>query len=170
LHQGVVAHGSGAIDRAIDLYEQALRLAGGGGPTAVTLEYLGRALIRKGELAQGATRLEEALALNAGNGFQEGIVRAMLGLAYLACAVGLDEEAARLCASAETLRVQIGLRPIAFPEKLDYDEALETARGRLSEHVFAAAWTAGQSRTLSESSRDIQAILDRARETKQSTD
>jgi predicted ATPase/DNA-binding XRE family transcriptional regulator len=111
---------------------------------------IARVLIRLGDLArqQGSgerarTYFAESLTLSAQLADKVSVAANLEGLARLAHVRGRWERVARLFGAAADLRARIGA-PLSPVEAAADDEIIATARTRLGEPAFIAAWQAGQ--------------------------
>ena len=157
---GMLAHFQGEPARAVALVEEGLALARRLGLGA---EHFAFGLIRLGFLAylQGqpdraeglarqalALRRDRAQAVGTPTGLPTGLPVCLALLAGVASAQGRAGRAARLFGAAErgaeSLHQQVVLRQYGD----DYDRAVATARARLGEDAFAAAWAAGRAMAL----------------------
>src|SRR5918997_2332017 len=97
-HLGVIAQGQGDLDLAMARFEEALRSSRAEGDhfnIGNILWYQGLVHCQRGQLAQAADALEEALAMEDALGSLEGAAAFFANVAVLAVAVGRLELAAR---------------------------------------------------------------------------
>ncbi len=111
---------------------------------------IARVLIRLGELERQQGRPErartyftESLTLSAQIADKVSVAANLEGLARLAHIQGRSEHVARLFGAAAALRERIGA-PLSPAEAASDGEIIATARTRLGESAFVAAWQAGQ--------------------------
>jgi len=85
-----------------------------------------------------------------------GTVETLTGLARLA-AKGRPEGAVRLFAAAEAAQRQVGLTP-ARALRAKNEQAIASARAKLGEEAFAAAWAAGGELSLEQAVAEAQTV------------
>ena len=135
----------GERDEAAAFLDEATSLARAGAMTWV----LGRAARvraelrgREGDLQEAESLAHEALSLGREAGDQLGLVDALELLAKLAAEQDSHKEGARLWASADSFRSQLGYA--RFPiERATYDAAVSRAKDALGLDEFAVAWDEG---------------------------
>jgi ATP/maltotriose-dependent transcriptional regulator MalT len=155
----VVYRQHGNIDRAemyfVEALEQFRQLDNAYG-IGTTLSSLGRIARDRGDYGRAATLFAESLNLHWEDGDKVRIAGCLNGLAIVAALSRQPERAARLFGVAEALREAIGA-PV--PRHLgQYARALGMVRQALREHVFAAAWAAGQTLPLIDAVREAAAL------------
>ena len=113
---------------------------------ARTLHLLGRVALREGDRDRAAARFLESLAL--GHELQDaaGVAMNLEDLAGVAEARADDEKMVRLLGAADALRVATGILPGAL-DRDAHERAVATARARLGDEAFAAAWARGAALT-----------------------
>ena len=110
--------------------------------TAESLLAFARLATSQGELATACVRYQESLELAREIDAKNLIASALEGAGTVVTAQGEPEWAARLWGTAQALRVAIGA-PLPPVYRADYEAALDTARTRLGEEVFATALAEG---------------------------
>jgi predicted ATPase len=91
-------------------------------------------------------RYRESLPLYRAFGNLSYTAMCLEGIATLACAEGHYEQAARLCAHAEALRLKVQT-PLPPHEQKAVEDVVRVARSTLGEGVFAAEWDQGAALT-----------------------
>jgi predicted ATPase len=137
-----VARSQGDYEQAATLYAELLAFDAWK-PDA--LYGLGRVARSRGEYAAARAHYAEAVAIWQAAGQRYGIRLSLDGLASLAAAQALLEQAARLFAAAEELHASFQLAP---GDRAEHDRDLAAAHAALSETVFAAAWAEGRAMTI----------------------
>jgi predicted ATPase/class 3 adenylate cyclase len=107
------------------------------------LHALGDLTRREGDLPTAAALVRESLTLRRQLGAPPATAGCLESLAAIASEQGEPGRAARLFGAAAALRDTAGT-PLPARERAGYEQDLATARGRLSEAEFAAAWAEGQ--------------------------
>ncbi len=131
-------------------YEESIPLFRHTGDTrglAQALLALGKVELRQGEISRARVALAESIARWREVGISAGIVRCLPGLAAIEAIQGDAQRAARLFAAAKRHAHTLG---VAFAEadRLEHDRVIAELSGQLDDERFAAAWGAGQSKTL----------------------
>ena len=85
--------------------------------------------------------------LNQEQGYQEGLIEDLAGLAEMAGLLGQPERAARLLGAVEALREATGIR-LSPLRQAEYERTLEGIRAQGDEAAFAAAWQEGRATPL----------------------
>ena len=145
LELGEATRDLGDSRRAADILEETLRLFvtvdDPWGEMNATI-VLGVAVYAAGDHARARALFQRGAALAGDLASSWACAEALVGLAAVAAGAGRDERVAWLLGAAETLIASVDYR--FAPETLALrDEARGTARTRLGETVFAAAWDAG---------------------------
>jgi len=148
----IVAKHQGNYDHAAALLRESLdykRAQGNQLGIAVSLTNLGNlALVRK-DYVQAEAHFRESLLLRQALGDQTGLLTLLPGLAELALAQGQLDHSARLYGACISLR-QAYDYPLMGEEQSKYEQCRAVLQEQLGEAEFAAAWTAGQSMTLTQ--------------------
>ena len=142
----------GEHERAVRILEEGLALSRELGDTWGTCHWLlalGHLALRRGEPERALTFQRESLVLRLGLEDRRGAAESLEGLGWTAAARGRPEAAARLMGAAEALRESIAhsLLPIWTA---DHEQAVATARSRLGDAAFEAAWSAARALPLDE--------------------
>jgi len=111
------------------------------------LSGLGRLAFCQSDDTVARTLYAESLAIWRELDHKEGVASCLEGLATVATAQGEPAWAAQLWGLAESLRDAIGA-PLPPVFRTDYDRSVSTARARLGEKAFGAAWAEGRSLSL----------------------
>ena len=113
---------------------------------AEALCILGHVEASRGDHALARTLYEDSLSMAQEIGDKELTASGLEGLASVVAAQGENARAARLWGTAAALREALGapLQPI---ERVDYEQAVATARAHLGEEAFAFAWAEGRAMT-----------------------
>jgi hypothetical protein len=101
----------------------------------------------QGDDARAAALMAESLALVRETAWQEFIAYCLAGLSWVAMSQGRAERAARLLGAAKAPFDAAGDLLSAI-DRAEFDRNVATARAKLGEDAFAAAWQAGQAMTL----------------------
>jgi predicted ATPase/DNA-binding CsgD family transcriptional regulator len=146
-HRGVVAWGLGNIDRAVQLWTEALadqQARHDPWGAANSLRYLAMAACEHGELDRAAQLQRKSFTLYWDSKAMDDIADGFSIIATIASMRGEFIPAARLLGAAERLREKIGSRP-AFPERTMFERTESAVRSALPGKGRAAAWSAGRS-------------------------
>ena len=137
---GSIAERAGNMTRAAAHLDEAVVLSRTTGNPAVlakTLFSRGRVARKQAELARASVLMRESVVIHARQG-DSGWVQAGLGeLALMAITMGQIEQAVRLLAVADTFPGHSVFRP-------EFDDAVASAREKLSAPAFAAEWETRQ--------------------------
>jgi tetratricopeptide (TPR) repeat protein len=114
--------------------------------------YLGLLAFERGDHGTAASMHRESLALNAELGNRQGIAEGLEWLANLAIAESRLQDAAVLLGAADALREAIGA-PVPEASRGLVAGAVSSARGRLGEVAFDAAWSRGRTMPLQQAVR-----------------
>ncbi len=149
---GHVAARQGAPERAAALCEEALSLfqdLGDKQGMAYACSYLGDAYAGQGEDGVSKAWYRRGLSLFRELEDSQNIARCLEGIAEALGREDRSADAIGLCAAAAALRARVGapLLPVDLPS---YERTVTQARTALGEDGYAAAWAAGQGRTLEE--------------------
>ena len=137
----------------------ALERAWGGTWTDPSTEtFLAEIAHRRGDVAQAAGMLLEALARNPDRIWRSFLARCLEGAASLATTTGQVERAARLLGAAEALRERLG-RPLDRPLRPAYERLVTAVRTQLGADPYAVAWGAGWALTEAEAVEEAEAVL-----------
>jgi predicted ATPase/DNA-binding CsgD family transcriptional regulator len=167
INLGETARMQGDYRRAEGFFQESLRLAQGvGDPVAalVALTNLGHVATHLGDWRKARTVFVEALVLAHETDSQRTAAEAVAGLARALLAHGERPPDApplaaasgwplkRLAQAAQLLGVTAGLlqrtgKQLEPPEQAEFDRTVATARARLGEAAFTAAWEAGRATT-----------------------
>ena len=115
--------------------------------TADALAHLGTVALRRGEYHRSLSYYQQSLVLNQEQGYQEGLIEDLAGLAEMASLLGQPERAARLLGAVEALREATGIR-LSPLRQAEYERTLEGIRAQGDEAAFAAAWQEGRATPL----------------------
>jgi ATP/maltotriose-dependent transcriptional regulator MalT len=115
--------------------------------TADALAYLGTVALRRGEYHRSLSYYQQSLVLNHEQGYQEGLIEDLAGLAEMASLLGQPERAARLLGAIKALREATGIR-LSPLRQVEYERTLEGIRAQGDEAAFAAAWQEGRATPL----------------------
>jgi non-specific serine/threonine protein kinase len=142
----------GDAKRATVLCDESLAIRkalGYKGGCAHTLAIMGRIALDLGAYERATACYKESLTLRQETGEKEGIATVLEGLAAVSGMQGRPVSAARLYASAESLRSLLStpLNPIDRAYSL---QTVAAIRARLDEATFLRAWTEGKAITLEE--------------------
>jgi DNA-binding NtrC family response regulator/tetratricopeptide (TPR) repeat protein len=111
---GEVFLGRDKLDKAVEMFRQAMAPEGPGATDAVTVRSamvnVGRALLRRGDIGSARQTLEQALAVAIAANSERDVVIARLRLAEVGMAEGRIEQAAEDAAAAISLARALGLR------------------------------------------------------------
>jgi predicted ATPase/transcriptional regulator with XRE-family HTH domain len=149
-----VARLEGNHARAMSLLEEGLAIfqqLGNRQGTAEVILSLGQVALAQHDSLRAKAHFAESLVIFAGMLAKKSAVACLLGLAEIAVAQEQPRVAARLFGAAEALRQSSG---VPWPgasdirQSADVETALATARARLAESSFAAAWAAGRALSL----------------------
>jgi predicted ATPase/DNA-binding SARP family transcriptional activator len=147
---GLVAQYRGDYHQALALFGESLvmfrELADQVG-IADTLGNLGLVYQYLGDYRQAVALLSEGLTLFWKLGHKLGITECIEGLAQVASSQGQFQQATRLFGAGEALRTEIGAS-LPAAALAQYERNVATARDRLGQETFAAAWAWGVSVTL----------------------
>jgi tetratricopeptide (TPR) repeat protein len=138
-------------EQALSLFEEALGLfrdLGNLQGAAFCLGSIGFLVLGRDDLARAATIFEEALRTLRTLRDRVGIFHCLLGAASVAGWRGEPDRAARLWGAAEALgeTSAVPLIPI-IRTRYDYEGHVATARSRVGEEAFEAAWAEGRTMT-----------------------
>jgi predicted ATPase/DNA-binding CsgD family transcriptional regulator len=145
---GLVALQQGDYAGARTSFEEALALSvaretGDKRLAADALGHLGTVALCRGEYHESLSCYQQSLALYREQGYKEGIVEDLAGVAEVASLLGQPEQAARLLGAVETLREASNIR-LSPLRRAEYDRTVEGIRAQLDEATFAEAWKAGR--------------------------
>jgi predicted ATPase/DNA-binding CsgD family transcriptional regulator len=115
--------------------------------TADALAHLGTVALRRGEYHRSLSYYQQSLVLNQEQGYQEGLIEDLAGLAEMAGLLGQPERTARLLGAVEALREATGIR-LSPLRQAEYERTLEVIRAQGDEAAFAAAWQEGHATPL----------------------
>jgi predicted ATPase/DNA-binding CsgD family transcriptional regulator len=142
---GIVARYQNDYVRAAAFAEKSLALAKHVGDRyriAFDLRRLGTLALHQGECERAAGFYKESLTLCREVGIRWIVEECLEGLAGVASARRHYEQAARLFAAAEALRIALDHhRPP--PDQADYEQRVASTRAALEQTAFAAAWAHG---------------------------
>jgi DNA-binding CsgD family transcriptional regulator/tetratricopeptide (TPR) repeat protein len=170
LHLGIVAYGREDDDAAIAYSQAGIAAAQEfGSNVGFVLGTFCLALVasRRGDYAQAIARYREIVNwLDSSHVFAgpwprrgiDSVGRLMNGVATIAASSGHLERAARLFGAAAADHEAIGTNP-ALPERTLFEQATATARTRLGEDAFNAAWATGWAMTPADARADIESVL-----------
>jgi hypothetical protein len=130
------------IEKSILLY----RKIGQRRVLAESLAILARIVLAQGERTAARVLYDESREMAGELNHRWLIATCLEGRAALAVEEGQLPWAAQLWGAADALRESIRV-PIPLSERADYERSLATARTRLGERDFAAAWEAGRAMT-----------------------
>jgi tetratricopeptide (TPR) repeat protein len=147
---GVTIEALGDYDAAYACYTESLQVAeelGSKYSLAYTANSLAHLMLVKGDFVSSQKYYRQSLDMSTEIGEKRVLAYCFEGLAMVEVACGNVERAARLLASAESLRESIGAR-LSVDEDAEYDQAVNNARAKLSEEAFTAAWAQGRAMTM----------------------
>ncbi|MGE5263485.1 MAG: tetratricopeptide repeat protein, partial [Acidobacteriota bacterium] len=147
---GEVARSQGEDTRALSLYEETIaihRELGSKWGLCFSLHNLGHVELHLGNPKRAAALFKEALTFNQERQDFLGTASCLAGLASAAVANGNPARAVQLFGATQALLDKLGgvLAPSDFRE---FERHLASARARLDNSMYAAAWAAGQTLTL----------------------
>lgn len=119
-----------------------LTVSSGNSFLATSLCNLAKAMLRQGQHLQAADLYRESLQLFQQEKHEPGIATCLEGVAALAAAVGLSENAVLMFAAAESLRQQLKIT-LTPDEQSNHDRLLAEVRETMSADAFQTAWTRG---------------------------
>jgi DNA-binding CsgD family transcriptional regulator/tetratricopeptide (TPR) repeat protein len=140
--QGDISSARMQIEKSILLY----RKIGQRRALAESLAILARIVLAQEERAQARVLYDESWEIARALNHRWLIATCLEGRADIAAEEGQLPWAAQLWGAADALRETIRV-PIPLNERADYERSLATARTRLGERDFAAAWEAGRAMT-----------------------
>ena len=150
LHQGNYPQAKALIERGLQLRKEMGNKSG----IAWSLQNLGHLALHQGESQQAAALFEECLRLFVELGNKMAIAECLEGLASVAAGDRRPvddgnpaERAVRLFGAAEALR-EAASTPLPPYRRAEVDRDLATARAKLDEPAFVAAWESGRSMTM----------------------
>src|SRR5205807_3394915 len=138
LSQGDVFTARSQLEKSLALYRE----MGDRQRIGQSLSALAKVMVVQGDYTTARALYEESLVL-ARVGQKLNIASGLEGLASMVALQGEPTWAARLWGAADALRNAMGA-PMATVERPDYEQAVATARLKLGEKVFAAAWAEGR--------------------------
>ncbi len=142
---GDLARVAGDITGAASRYEESLALwrdLRGTPGIASALHKLGQISRANGDNLRARERYVESLTLQQELGNRQGIGECLAGLAATTASSGELEHAAQLYGASATLLESIGV-PLAPVDQMTLIRDMESARRRLGEDAWSAAWAAG---------------------------
>ena len=145
LYQGDAERAQRLLDEAMSLFRLVSHTYG----VAWSLHYLGRVAHLRRDYDQGLSLLSKSLRMRLDLADRPGMAGSLEGLAAVALACGRPERAARLFATAATVRDAI-TAPLSPAERVIIDADLEAVCACLAENAFASAWAEGQAMTIDE--------------------
>jgi non-specific serine/threonine protein kinase len=151
-HLGLVTFGLGDLELASNQCEEALtlqRMLGNEYGAMASLVYLGLIACERGDYQQAFAYYEESLALAEKQRTFLTVERSLAGLASIASLLGAPDIAARLFGMADAIRTTLGTT-FNLPERVQYDQARDSARALLGNDQFTATFTTGQSLDVNE--------------------
>jgi predicted ATPase/DNA-binding CsgD family transcriptional regulator len=154
------ALGQGNTAQAAALAEEAravLAEAGHQGYTTRLLATRGAIDLAQGDAAQAAKLYRDFLSRAASIGHARFVADALAGLAGVALDGGDAEAAVRLLGAAEAQMETVGARFMVH--HVQYERVLASARARLPNPQFAAAWTSGRALSLDEAVAEATAFV-----------
>jgi tetratricopeptide (TPR) repeat protein len=113
----------------------------------LALNGLAQVALKLSDYGQAATLLRECVLLAQESGMKRRVAMALTGLAAVTSVGGLVEQAARIMGAVEAALADMGA-PIEPIEVLEYHRQLATARCKVAEQVWAAAYQEGRTITL----------------------
>ncbi len=115
-----------------------LRELGASEETAIPVQNLGFAALRRNDLVEARALFEESRGLSEAVGWQEGVNYALVGLAAVLVGEGRAAEAAEALGAAERVRRETGvsLEPL---ERSVHDDTVAAVRAALGEEAYAEA-------------------------------
>jgi hypothetical protein len=147
---GVLTAAQGDHQQAQTLFERSLATlepTGDRWAAAHPISRLAHLELLRGEYAQATDRYRGALLARVELGDARSIPLCLDGLAWVACAEGRVERAARLLGAEEALRERVGAIVPAVIQA-EHDRAAATVRASLPEPALAALWQEGRAMTL----------------------
>jgi len=149
---GAVEQHRDDFGRAEALLKESLdlpRAAGYREGVAWSLNELGLVAYRRGEWGRAEELLKESLVEHHDLGDRWRVASVLEGLGEAACAQGEFGRAVRLFGTAEVLREAIGT-PVPLCERAERERNVATARARLEDKAWEAAWTEGRAMSQSQ--------------------
>jgi non-specific serine/threonine protein kinase len=149
---GLAAHIMGDYATARAHYETALdirRQLGYAEGIGICLNLLAMVAYRQQDLARAQALAHESLVTLRDLGAQWTVHNPLVTIAVVAAATGRSALAARLAAATEVFSQLVDVTPIPLAENM-LDEALITARSKLGEQMYVAAWAGGRALSLGE--------------------
>ena len=146
---GIVVGYQGDYGRALELCGESLDLfreMGDRWGIANSLRILARVVCYQGDYDRASELYKESLIVLRDLRDRGSISECLEGLVRVGVAQGQLEQAARLSGASEALREVTGA-PLMPSDRVDYDRSLDTAREKLGQEAFKAAW--GEGRTMS---------------------
>lgn len=169
---GVAAHGRGDLDRALELHEEALRVAREQAYTfgvIKSLRDLGDVSRDRGDFVNSLSYYRQAIELLGDETNLWILVDALEGAALAAVAWQKPEHGARLLGAAEVFRTFRGGDFVVLTDRLAHDRAVAGIQSALTESKIEAAWAAGRQLTVAEAIDEIHALTPPDDSTKQVT-
>jgi predicted ATPase/DNA-binding CsgD family transcriptional regulator len=158
---GLIVGLRGDDDRAEALLTESVALErawGGTWTDSSTETFLAEIAHRRGDVAQAARILLDALTRHPDRQMRAFLARCLEGAASLATTTGQVERAARLLGAAEALRERIG-RPLDRPLRPAYERLVTDVRAQLGDAPYAVAWSGGWALTEAEAVAGAEAVL-----------
>jgi DNA-binding CsgD family transcriptional regulator len=158
---GQVAMAMGDLAEAQTWFEEALAVhQSGSGPTGVALGhlYLGQVTLARGDLSRAVASFRESLLVSTGAGALRLAVRAVEGVASVVVILH-PAQAVRLLGAADAMRESDDV-PRDQLEVPCHEQTVATARTKLGDPAFQAAWEAGRHLTWEDVHADIDALVD----------
>jgi len=149
---GVLRYQQGDYTGARTAFEDSMELARETGDVdhiAIGLENVAGSALRMGDLDTAESPYTETMKIKRTIGTESGMCNTLEGFAEVNSARGNHLRSATLLSAAATIRKEAGI-PHQSPNLESVRQALEAARESLGESAFAAAWSAGETLSLSE--------------------
>jgi predicted ATPase/DNA-binding CsgD family transcriptional regulator len=140
LSQGDLVAAHSLAEKGAALYQEIGHRHG----TAKSLAVLGKVIATEGDYAAAQTLYEQCLAITGELGEKWVAAIYLVELGEIVAAQQQFAWAAQLWGASESLREATGI-PIPSVELADYERSVSSARVRLGERAFAAAWAQGRS-------------------------
>jgi predicted ATPase/class 3 adenylate cyclase/Tfp pilus assembly protein PilF len=147
---GVAFEALGDYAAAYRCYRESLDLSrdlGSRLSTGYTLNSLAHLMLLQGDFVASQNYYRESLVILKEISEKRGWAYCFEGLAMAGIACGNVEWAVGLLAAAQALRESMGA-PLTASERAEYDQASNSARTKLDEAGFAAAWAQGRTMTI----------------------
>jgi predicted ATPase/DNA-binding CsgD family transcriptional regulator/Tfp pilus assembly protein PilF len=149
---GNVAYMQGDFASARSVYEEGLALIRELGDKFITATYLnnlGNVAYMQGDYAAARSHHLESLAIKEAIDYKWGVAVSLAGLGEVAVESGEPRVGARLLGASDALHEALGVHMEA-DDRIAYDRALASARARLGEEAFTAAWEEGKALRMEE--------------------